>query len=185
VLSTLAVFALFGLLLGRQADRLYELSSEDPLTGLGNRRRFQARLEEEFARAQRYGAPLSVLVADLDGLKELNDRCGHRIGDEALTRVASAIRTGSRAADFAARWGGDEFALLAPSTGSEDAVRLAERVRSLASEHDSGRERISVSIGVATFDPKSGTDSAEGLMRQADAALYAAKAAGRDRVVVG
>ncbi|HEY6546439.1 MAG TPA: GGDEF domain-containing protein, partial [Vicinamibacteria bacterium] len=143
-LSTLVAFGAFGYLLGRQADRLYELSHSDPLTGLRNRRAFEARLGEELQRALRYRSQLSVLLLDVDGLKRHNDRLGHRAGDEALVRVADAIRNGSRQTDVAARWGGDEFAILAPSTGREEALQLAERVRELAASPEAG---LSVSVG--------------------------------------
>jgi diguanylate cyclase (GGDEF)-like protein len=180
--ATIAAFALFGLALGRQAERLHVLSTSDALTALGNRRAFQARLAEEFSRAARYRSALSVLVVDLDRLKEMNDRHGHRAGDAALVRVASAIRQGSRTTDFAARWGGDEFVLLAPSTGPDEARSLAERVRILASEGDPSPLPITVSIGVATLAAGQRLASSEELLRQADAALYEAKLGGRDRI---
>jgi diguanylate cyclase (GGDEF)-like protein len=180
--ATVVAFALFGLSLGRQAERLHALSSSDALTGLGNRRAFQARLEQEFSRARRYRSALSVLVVDLDRLKELNDRYGHRAGDQALVRVAGAIRQGSRATDFAARWGGDEFVLLAPNTGPDEALRLAQRVRDLTSAAGPVPEPITVSIGLATAAAGELLPSAEQLLREADAALYTAKLGGRDRV---
>lgn len=176
-LSTLVAFGAFGYLLGRQADRLYELSNSDPLTGLRNRRAFEDRLGEELQRAARYGSQLSVLLLDVDGLKRHNDRMGHRAGDLALVRVAAAIKNGSRQSDVAARWGGDEFAILAPSTGREEALQLAERVRELAAS--SG---LSVSIGVATLQ-ESLSREPEAIIRAADAALYEAKRTGRNRVV--
>jgi len=181
--STLVAFALFGLVLGRQAGRLYDLSSSDPLTRLYNRRALQGRLDEEFAHSVRYGSPLSVLLLDLDGLKQLNDRHGHRRGDEALERVAAAIRTGSRAADVTARWGGDEFAILAPNTGREEALRLAERIRALVTERTAALHAVTVSGGVATVDPARGVATPDDLIRAADAALYEAKRRGRNRVV--
>jgi diguanylate cyclase (GGDEF)-like protein len=181
--STLVVFALFGLALGRQAGRLYDLSNSDPLTRLNNRRALHERLDDEFARSRRYGSPLSVVLLDLDGLKQLNDRHGHRRGDEALERVAEAIRTGSRAADVAARWGGDEFAIIAPNTGPVEALSLAERVRALAAEGNPPSEAVTVSAGVATFDLTRRLATPDDLIRAADAALYEAKRSGRNRVV--
>lgn len=177
--STMIAFALFGAARGRDTDRLYEVSSRDPLTRLKNRRAFEERLHEEMTRAARYRVPVSILLVDLDGLKDLNDQSGHRAGDDALVRVASAIRGGSRQTDFAARWGGDEFALLAPNTGREEARQLGERVRELAAESEAG---ITVSIGVATFDQDDPLAEPEALLRAADAALYEAKHAGRNRV---
>jgi diguanylate cyclase (GGDEF)-like protein len=182
-LSTFVVFTLFGLALGCQARRLYDLSSSDPLTRLRNRRALQGRLEEEFARSVRYGSPLSVVLLDLDGLKQLNDRHGHRRGDEALARVAEAIRTGCRAADVAARWGGDEFAILAPNTGKDEALRLADRVRGLAADGAPPMEAVTVSAGVATFERLRPAANPDDLVRAADAALYEAKRRGRNRVV--
>jgi diguanylate cyclase (GGDEF)-like protein len=183
--STVVVLSAFGYVLGRQADRLYELSSTDALTGLDNRRHLQERLEEECARAERYGSMLSLLLIDLDGLKALNDRLGHRAGDVALRRAASAIRSGSRASDVSARWGGDEFVVLAPDTGLDEAAYLAERIRSfVAEEVTTGGPEITVSVGVATFDPARWSATPEALVRVADTALYEAKRAGRNRVVV-
>ncbi len=182
--STAVVLSVFGYVLGRQADRLYELSSTDALTGLNNRRHLQERLEEECARAERYGSMLSLLLIDLDGLKELNDRLGHRAGDAALRRAASAIRSGSRASDVGARWGGDEFVVLAPDTSLDEAAHLAERIRSFVEEVTTGGPEITVSVGVATFDPARWSATPEALVRVADTALYDAKRAGRNRVVV-
>lgn len=181
--STLLAFVLFGLVLGQQADRLYELSTSDSLTRLRNRRAFEERLEEEFARAARHASSLSILLVDLDRLKTLNDRHGHRVGDEALARVATAIRRGSRAMDVAARWGGDEFVLLAPDTGHEEALHLAERVRALVAEPGDTTQIITVSVGVATLDAVHRVAEPEALMRAADAALYEAKRQGRNRII--
>ena len=181
--STVLAFVLFGLVLGRQADRLYELSTSDSLTRLRNRRAFEERLQEEFARAIRHASPLSILLVDVDRLKALNDRHGHRVGDEALSRVAAAIRSGSRAMDVSARWGGDEFALLAPDTGREEALHLAERVRVLVAESWEAARAITVSVGVVTKDALRRVADPEVLMRAADVALYEAKRQGRNRIV--
>lgn len=183
-LSTTLVFAAFSYVLGRQADRLYDLSSTDSLTGLRNRRAVQERLEQEFERAERYGEHLSLLLIDLDGLKELNDRHGHRAGDGALRKAAAAVRNGSRAADLPARWGGDEFILLAPSTGRPEARQLAERIRALVNEGVAAATRpVTVSVGVATLEPGRGVRSPDALVSLADGALYEAKRLGRNRVV--
>jgi diguanylate cyclase (GGDEF)-like protein len=179
-LSTLLVFFLFGYVVGRQADRLLELSQTDPLTGLGNARVLEERMREETARASRYRHPLSLLFIDVDGLKRINDRAGHTAGDAALRRVASALREAARRTDLAARWGGDEFALLAPETGSDAGALLGERIRALVGRP--GAEPITVSVGVATLDGGPGS-SAQRLRETADAALYAAKRQGRNRVV--
>jgi len=178
-LSTMVVFALFGYVLGRQADALVRLSRTDSLTGLGNARSFEEHLVQETARAARYGEPVSLLAVDLDGLKKINDAHGHRRGDAALQAVAQALQQGARASDVAARIGGDEFVLLAPSTSSAAATALAERVRALVAAV--GLDGLSVSVGVATAQ---GTDGAPVLLREAaDRALYEAKQRGRDRIV--
>lgn len=184
-LSTLIAFALFGLLLGQQADRLIEVSMKDSLTGLHNRRALFERLKQELTRAVRYQEPVSLLLIDVDGLKALNDRGGHRAGDAALGLVVAAVRAGSRASDLPARWGGDEFALVAPSTGVEAAAALAERIRALVAGQPAleGSARVTISIGVSTVEAGSLAPDVDGFVRQADAALYDAKRSGRNRVV--
>ena len=182
--STMLVFMLFGLILGRQVDRLEGLSALDPVTGLANGRVFQERLQEEQERVARYGGPLSLLLIDLDGLKQINDRYGHRAGTDALVKVAGAIRRSARASDLTARWGGDEFAVLAPQTAGAAALRLGERIRSALGEAAGGGVPITVSIGVATLDPATQGAAAKSLWEQADAALYEAKRQGRDRALL-
>jgi diguanylate cyclase (GGDEF)-like protein len=183
-LSTSVVFVVFAHVVGRQADRLYEVSGTDVLTGLRNRGRIEERLEEEMLRARRYGTGLAVLLIDLDGLKSWNDRFGHRAGDRALQSVAAAIRKGSRAADLAARWGGDEFLLLAPNTSVEEARTLGERIRALVAAQGDPSAPQTVSVGIGSHSPGAGPGSMEGLVAAADAALYEAKRLGRNRVVV-
>lgn len=183
--STVVAFTLFGYILGRQADRLAELSETDPLTGLSNARGLFDRLDAELARSRRYREPLALLSVDLDGLKSINDRYGHRAGDDAIRSLADVIRSELRESDVGARWGGDEFAVLAPSTSKVAALALAERIRALIPER-STRWPLSASVGVATLDPKADgevVDSAT-LMRAADAAMYEAKRSGRNRVVI-
>jgi len=180
LLSTLAVFASFGYVLGRQADALMKLSRTDALTGLSNTLAFEERLSQEAARSARYGEPLALLLVDLDGLKAINDRNGHRAGDAALQAVARALRLGARQTDLPARVGGDEFALLAPSTSRPAAVALGERIRSLVVGQ--GIDGLTVSLGVATLEPRRAR-AAEHLREIADTALYKAKRQGRNRVV--
>jgi len=178
--STIVVFAAFGLVLGRQADALVRLSRTDRLTGLGNPLAFSERLEEEISRAARYGEPLSLLVLDVDRLKTINDRDGHRAGDLALQAVARGLYGGARKTDLAARVGGDEFALIAPSTPPAAAAALGERIRSLVAAEGTGS--LSVSLGIATMEQARASDA--NLLRDAaDAALYEAKRQGRNRVV--
>jgi diguanylate cyclase (GGDEF)-like protein len=182
--STILAFYLFGRTVGRVADRLAESSITDTLTGLRNRGHLQSRLHEEFARAARHGLPLSLLLLDVDELKALNDLHGHRAGDAALCHVATAIRGGLRASDIAARWGGDEFVLLAPNTRTDEAIRLAERVRSLVATApaQAGIAAVTISMGVATLTAEPSFHTPEALLRAADTALYMAKRSGRNRV---
>jgi diguanylate cyclase (GGDEF)-like protein len=175
--STLAVFTLFGYVVGRQADALADLAVSDYLTGVGNHRAFVEGLEAEVARSARYGGPLSLLVADVDGLKAVNDRAGHAAGNLALQTVAGALSDHARRTDLVARIGGDEFALVAPGTEARDALALADRIRSLVNRPGGGP---TVSVGVATLDPRRPTAAA--LFEAADRALYDAKRQGRNRV---
>jgi diguanylate cyclase (GGDEF)-like protein len=184
--STALAFMSFGLVLGRQADRLADLSQIDALTGLLNARGLSERLDEEFARFTRYHEPLALLLVDLDGLKGINDRLGHRAGDVALRHVADAIRAELRATDVGARWGGDEFAILAPNTPEAAALALAERVRALIARQDVPW-RLTASIGVAATTSGAHGDKRTNpatIMHVADRALYRAKRRGRYSVVV-
>jgi diguanylate cyclase (GGDEF)-like protein len=177
--STTVVFSAFAYQLGRIADSLLALSRTDALTGLGNTRVLDERLREELARAVRYRSSLAVLMIDVDGLKSINDLHGHRGGDAALRHVAQAIRRTSRRIDVAVRWGGDEFAILAPNTDEAAALHLGERVRVLVEQLPSPLGfGIAVSVGVATRHGERGSGDAEALAAAADAALYAAKRRG-------
>jgi diguanylate cyclase (GGDEF)-like protein len=183
---TALVFLVLGYALGRQADTLRWLSTTDSLTGLRNRRAFDGRVRDEWRRAVRYGSPLALLLVDIDGLKRVNDELGHRAGDTLLRRTAAAIRHSLRGSDVGARWGGDEFAILAPQTSRDAARQLAERLLAqLNRSSDSALEGISASVGVAVFARDERViDNADMLMRMADEALYDAKANGRDQVKV-
>lgn len=132
-LATAIVLGTLGFVLGRQTDRLLMLSATDPLTGLLNRRAFRRRLVEELHRSVRYGSPLSLMLVDVDGLKRLNDEHGHAAGDRAIQCVADAITHTLRGSDFGARWGGDEFTIVAPNASpgaaSPSAERLAAQMR--------------------------------------------------------
>jgi two-component system cell cycle response regulator len=185
LLSTAVAFTLFGYVLGRKADRLAELSVTDPLTLLSNARGLSERLDAELTRARRYQESIGLLALDLDGLKSINDRFGHRAGDDALRTVAEVIRSELRGSDTAARWGGDEFAVVAPNTSAAAALALAERIRALVSRQR-GRWPLRLSVGVATIEAGTAGDArdAVALMRAADTALYEAKRGGRDRVVL-
>ncbi|MBS0376549.1 MAG: sensor domain-containing diguanylate cyclase [Proteobacteria bacterium] len=173
--------------------RVLRSGLSDYLTGWHNRRYLTARLREELARAQRSGTSVACLMIDIDHFKTLNDTFGHIGGDEALREISARIESQIRASDTAARFGGDEFTLLLPDTSLPDAVRLAERIRSvMAAPIDVGHGRkhpVTLSIGAAARLGRRGSEDlkalAEALIADADAALYAAKAAGRDRVAAG
>jgi diguanylate cyclase (GGDEF)-like protein len=153
----------------------------DPLTGLANKRHFREQGRREAAIAKRYGRPLSLIIADIDHFKQVNDTYGHLTGDEVLKAVAAGLGRAVREADLLARWGGEEFVVLAPTTGLEEAAKLAERIRvAIAGQKGSG-PAVTISLGVATLAPNEELDA--GLDR-ADRALLRAKELGRDRVVV-
>lgn len=187
--ATAIVLGVVGFMLGTQADRLTALSQTDALTGLPNRRALSGYFREELRRSERYGTPVSLLLIDVDGLKQVNDTEGHAAGDRLIRGVAAAILETLRETDFGARWGGDEFAIVAPNTTSDAAWHSAERLR-LRVARDPGRitgapapRRTTLSIGFATFDPRTGKRAdPERLVRAADDALYRAKASGRNRV---
>lgn len=159
-----------------EIEELRGLAARDPLTGLDNKLRFLEALTEECARAARYNHPLSLLMLDLDRFKSYNDNHGHPAGDKRLQRLSEVLRKVVRASDRPSRIGGDEFAVLCPMTGLNDAVAIAERIRSMMADDPA----TTVSIGSATF-PIDATTS-ESLFSIADTALYAAKRAGGDQV---
>ncbi|MBB1073826.1 sensor domain-containing diguanylate cyclase [Rhodoferax sp. 4810] len=165
----------------------------DPLTGLHNRRALKQRLHDELARSQRLGQPLSCCFVDLDFFKQINDSYGHATGDMVLMELAECLQFSLRACDFAVRFGGDELVVLLPATANNDACLLAERVRHSIVNHtfvlsDGLELSITVSIGVGTIMPsaypkeKLTDERGDDLLRCADAALYEAKRAGRNRV---
>ena len=186
LVTTAIVLAVFGFIVGQQADSLAELSHTDALTGLANRRALSLHLQRELRRSVRYGEPASLLLIDVDGLKAVNDNEGHSAGDRVIRNVGDAISAGLRDTDFGARWGGDEFAIVAPNTTSEAALRSAERLILRVANGRIGRgnrHTVTVSIGIATFDPARTKEcDLEQLVRMADDALYRAKGSGRNRV---
>jgi diguanylate cyclase (GGDEF)-like protein/putative nucleotidyltransferase with HDIG domain len=190
-IATVGTLLVTGVFVALVRDRLSGLianltdaARRDPLTDLFNRRAFEEVFDIELERARRTGAPLSVVVGDLDRFKQLNDEFGHQAGDDALRRIGRSIRMAKRRFDSAARVGGEEFALLAPDCDEHGAYMLSERIRSdvEASFSGGGGSPLTVSFGIATY-PLHG-QSAEALLRAADQALYAAKRLGRNRSVI-
>ena len=172
------------------ANRILEnLARIDGLTGVANRRHFDAAFETEWRRAQRDGRPVSLLMIDVDEFKSFNDRYGHQDGDTCLKRVAACIGARARRpGDLAARYGGEEFAMILPATDLTGASFLADamrlEIRELSIQHEASvRGVVTVSIGLSTAVPKFG-GSPDALLRAADSALYRAKQAGRDQIYV-
>jgi diguanylate cyclase (GGDEF)-like protein/putative nucleotidyltransferase with HDIG domain len=166
---------------------LQEEARVDPKTGLFNARHFAEELREELARAGRFERPMSVIMADLDLLRDINNSYGHLAGDAVLKGISDIFRTHLRPYDVPARFGGEEFAILLPETSPETALDIAERIRRAVADHPFEVEtssepiRATVSLGVAGY-PKDGVDSNE-LIHQADLAVYRAKLQGRNRVL--
>jgi diguanylate cyclase (GGDEF)-like protein len=195
LVTSLAVFALTFTVIAWIADRwrdrearYHRLASVDSLTGLTNRRRFFNLATQELARSRRYGSALAIVLVDLDHFKRINDEHGHLIGDRALTHAASILAREGRDVDVVARYGGEEFAILLPMTNASGAKEMAERcARALAGAplqvDGLAPIRITASMGVACADGHP-NGAIEDLLRAADAALYRAKQAGRDRVEV-
>ncbi|HEU5236781.1 MAG TPA: diguanylate cyclase [Pyrinomonadaceae bacterium] len=169
----------------QRANQFQLMSITDPLTGLHNRRYLEARLAEELSRSKRYNYPLSFMMIDIDDFKLYNDLNGHQAGDRALEMTAQSLRAALRKVDVASRYGGEEFSILLPQTSLEEAGVIADRIRRkiMATSFPHGKTqplgRVTVSIGLSTFSPT--LDSAEGIVRAADRALYHAKSHGKNR----
>ncbi|MBT3202318.1 MAG: diguanylate cyclase [Phycisphaerales bacterium] len=166
-------------------DLLIEHAHIDPLTGMSNRRALTKRLNREWSRVQRHGGTMSLIMADLDHFKHINDTFGHSIGDKVLQEVAKAITAQCRNLDLPARYGGEEFAIVVPDGTAEQATVLAERCRQAITNTQvtvgSQEVRVTASLGVAdTAD----APSTEALIAAADQALYQAKQAGRNRCAI-
>ncbi|WP_018877064.1 GGDEF domain-containing protein [Thioalkalivibrio sp. ALE31] len=179
----------------RHITRLEHESITDPLTGLFNRRHMDRRLDEEVSRAHRYEQPLSAVMLDIDAFKPINDRLGHLVGDYILTTIAQRVQQVLRRSDLAARFGGEEFVVIAPHTNLDAALALGEKLRDAISStpislvgHQAAPPcapdelTVTVSVGIATLDahPQS-SDTGETLIGRADDALYRAKQDGRNR----
>ena len=172
-----------------ETEKLKQQATTDNLTGLLNRGHFLNRLREELARSDRYAKTMSLLMLDLDGFKNINDRFGHAAGDRVLRIMSELMIKAARSIDIVGRYGGDEFVVLLPETDTYFAAQVAERLRADIANADTARyassgkaSRITASIGIATY-PLHGT-SPEVLIEHADEALYRAKAGGRNQVVV-
>ncbi len=186
----LVPFAIAPLLLIHRALSVPQLQAEarvDPKTGLFNARHFAAALTEELGRSQRFDRPMSLIMADLDLLREINNTYGHLAGDAVLKGIAEVFRSELRHYDVPARFGGEEFSILLPETSAEKALEIAERIRRAVAEKEYDVEtssepiRATVSIGVAAY-PRDAEDP-NGLIHQADLAVYRAKLQGRNRVL--
>jgi diguanylate cyclase (GGDEF)-like protein/PAS domain S-box-containing protein len=172
-------------------NKLAALATSDGLTGIANRRHFDERLLEEWARAKRDGTPLSLLLIDVDHFKKFNDQYGHQAGDGCLRSVARVLaEQARRPADLVARYGGEEFVLLLPNTDAEGCEQIGQKVREAL--HELGMlhalnppsKRVTVSLGGATNLPAEGPAECTSLVEAADRALYTAKDSGRDRLVM-
>lgn len=165
--------------------RIQELSITDGLTGLYNRRYINDRLEELWARAVRHGEHLTVILADIDNFKAINDTYGHDRGDEVICRISEIYRKGSRQEDLVARYGGEEFLVVLANTETQDAMVLAERIGKMAreQEYEWANRKVTLSIGVATYPAVKAASYVE-LVRMADQAMYKAKLSGKDQVVI-
>jgi diguanylate cyclase (GGDEF)-like protein len=171
-----------------QNAHLYELAMVDGLTGLFVRRYFDARIDEEIERSRRYGTAFSVVMMDVDDFKKLNDTYGHLVGDRVLRAIANVVKEQMRGVDTAARYGGEEIAMILPRTEMVGAYNLAERIREaiaelrITTDEDPPRAlAVTASLGIAAF-PESKAATGEDLVRRADKALYRAKKTGKNRV---
>ncbi len=162
--------------------RIEELSHTDQLTQIPNRLLLDTFYSQEFQRAQRYGSIFSLILADVDFFKNVNDSFGHHVGDNVLIEIAQVLKSSIRSSDIIGRWGGEEFLIICPNTPSKEAALLAEKMRLKIESHAfDGVGKKTCSFGVAQFDLKDEEDDA---FKRADTALYKAKQNGRNNVVV-
>ncbi len=164
-------------------EHALEIAFTDGLTGLYNRRYIMEQIEREFSRAQRSTDPLSLIMIDLDGLKTINDRFGHHEGDAFLKELAGIIKANTRASDVAARWGGDEFMLLAPGTDSGSASKIAERIRAQVEcckiKLEGSEVGVTISAGIVSYPAHA--SEVEALLKNVDEAMYNAKRGGKNQ----
>jgi len=166
-------------------NQLVQLANEDALTGLANRRKFNEQFEKHYKLYKKGVNRLTLLLIDIDDFKEVNDTFGHLVGDDTLMRVAEILRTELRVSDIIARWGGEEFALLLVDVPSQNALEIAQKIcyaiREDALLHDMLQQKLTVSIGLGEL---TSLESQDGLVHKVDLALYEAKKAGKDQVIV-
>lgn len=186
VLSILQTYLEGYMVVNRLVRKLEHLSHHDSLTGLLNRRAFEYLLARECHRLQRFGEEFSLLILDIDFFKRVNDRLGHAAGDAVLERIAETLQGHAREVDRVARFGGEEFCVLLPRTGHEGAWQAAERLRNAIKQVSIpwGDEQISVTISTGVVTAMKAGESPETLLERADQALYRAKSAGRNCVMV-
>jgi diguanylate cyclase (GGDEF)-like protein len=169
-------------------QKMEQISITDGLTGLYNYRYFKRRLEDEILRARRYNHSLSLILFDVDHFKNYNDTLGHPAGDVALKAIAHLLRSTIRKSDIPFRYGGEEFGVILPEAGPQNAVNFAKRLREIIAAYPFRREdvqpegKLTISLGVSSFPETA--DSSQLLIKKADAALYNAKHQGRNRVCV-
>lgn len=185
--SAATLFCFVGIFVSQMELDLREIASTDALTGAMNRRALESQAAREMARCRRYGFPLSVIVMDLDHFKLLNDTYGHNAGDAALCLVVRDLQSALRGTDLLCRSGGEEFLILLPHTDHATALHLAERLRKRISQIvvpvEGKKVGVTASLGVASWN--GAAESWTTMVKRADAALYLAKNAGRNRVVTG
>ena len=164
-------------------ETITRLMNTDPLTGLTNRRQLKERMDVELSKARRHGHPLSAIMTDIDHFKSINDTFGHGAGDAVLVGVASILKQTCRKEDIVTRYGGEEFVVVLPDSPAAAALDCAERIRKAIEENVFPEidRKVTVSLGVTLFAP---TDTEDSFIGRADAALYEAKASGRNRVVL-
>lgn len=166
----------------RAEEEIHLLATTDSLTGIANRREFSSILARELDRAKRYGTPMSLAMYDIDYFKRVNDTYGHDVGDYVLQALTGLVKENIRATDVVARWGGEEFMVLMPQSDIEAARNASEKLRlAIAGHHFDKLDKLTVSFGIAAFEPQ---DDLNSLLKRVDEALYRAKAQGRNRVEI-
>ncbi len=180
----IAVVLLFLYYILETKNRFETMAVTDKLTKLYNRYKFYTIAEQEIQRSKRYGRPFSLITLDIDRFKQINDTYGHDIGDVVLQEIAKLLRKNLHKYEYAFRWGGEEFIILAPEKDAKNAMKLAEKIRKLIENHRfKGVEKVTVSLGVAQFDPEH-EESIDTLIKRADNALYLSKKEGRNRTTL-